>query len=275
MTVRRRRFGVLTFSALTLATLTALVPSRSLAQLAQPGPTGVVMGHIHVVGRDLDAHRRFWAALGATPTSNGTLEMMQFPGAYVNLRQGEPTGGSVGSVIDHVGFNVKSVAEWLPKWQAAGLKMEPQTRPTQVYLIGPDEVRVEILEDATIATAITFHHVHYFVADPIAAQQYYAQTFGAIPGKRGNFDAADLPGVNLTFSKATGPLAKTQGRSIDHVGFEVRNLDAFLKNLKARGATIDREYQKSAAANLMLSYLTDPFGTYLELTEGLTPGTLR
>lgn len=257
-----------------LAALT-WVPSDAAAQLATPGPSGVVMGHVHVVGRDLDAHRRFWGLLGGTPTKNGTLEMIQFPGGYVNLRQGEPAGGTVGSSMDHVGFNVKSMAEWLPRWQAANLRIETTPRPTQVYILGPDDVKVEILEDATIATPVRFHHVHFFVPDPLAAQAWYARMFGAEPGKRGPFDAADLPGINLSFSKAEVPVAPTQGRSIDHVGFEVRNLDAFLKGLVAKGVTLDRDYQRSQAANLMLSYVTDPFGTYLELTEGLTPGTLR
>jgi catechol 2,3-dioxygenase-like lactoylglutathione lyase family enzyme len=148
--------------------------------------------------------------------------------------------------------------------------MEPQTRPTQVFLIGPDDVRVEILEDETIAEPIRMHHVHYFVPDPIAAQQWYAKTFGAVPGKRGQFDAADLPGVNLTFSKADAPLAKTQGRSIDHVGFEVKNLPDFIKRLQAAGLTLDRELQRSTAApSLQIAFITDPFGTYLELSEGL------
>ena len=100
-------------------------------------------------------------------------------------------------------------------------------------------------------------------------------TFSAVAGKRGQFDAADLPGINLTFSKADGPTVGTQGRSIDHVGFEIKGLDAFLKKLVAKGGKLDRELQKSQTANLMLSYLTDPFGTYLELTEGLAPGTLK
>jgi catechol 2,3-dioxygenase-like lactoylglutathione lyase family enzyme len=249
-----------------------VLPSPADAQLAAPGASGVVMGHVHVVGRDLDAHRRFWAALGGQPTKNGTLEMIQFPGTFVNLRQGEPAGGTVGSVVNHFGFLVKRMQDWLPRWQAAGLKMEPQTRPTQVFLIGPDDVRVEILEDATIAEPIRMHHVHYFVPDPIAAQQWYAKTFGAVPGKRGQFDAADLPGVNLTFSKADAPLTKTMGRSLDHVGFEVRNLAAFVKTLQAAGITLDRELGKSGAApTVSLAYLTDPFGTYLELTENLAP----
>jgi catechol 2,3-dioxygenase-like lactoylglutathione lyase family enzyme len=225
-----------------------------------------------VVGRDLTAHRRFWTALGGVPTKNGTLEMIRFPGTFVNLRQGEPTGGSVGSAVDHFGFQVKRMQDWLPKWQAAGLKMEPQTRPTQVYLIGPDDVRVEVLEDAALDVPMRMHHVHFYVPDPIAAQAWYAKTFGAVPGKRGQFDAADLPGVNLTFSKADTPITKTMGRSIDHVGFEVRNLEAFLKTIQAAGITLDRPYGKSQAApTVALAYITDPWGTYIELTEGLSP----
>src|SRR5262245_16419190 len=230
------------------------------AQLAAPGPSGVVMGHVHVVGRDLDAHLRFWPALGGTPTKNGTLEMIRFPGAFVNLRQGEPTGGTVGSVVNHFGFQVKRIQDWLPKWQAAGLKMEPQTRADQVYLIAPDDIRVEILEEPSIDVPIRMHHVHYFVPDPVAAQAWYAKTFGAAPGKRAQFDAADLPGVNLTFSKADMPLVKTMGRSLDHVGFEIKNLEVFLKRLEASGVTLDRGYQRSQAApTLMISYVYDPW----------------
>ena len=45
-----------------------------------------------------------------------------------------------------------------------------------------------------------------------------------------------------------------------------------MKRLQAGGMTLDREYQRSTVAPaLMLSYITDPWGTYLELTEGLEP----
>lgn len=254
----------------TFAIVAAPVPAS--AQLANPNSMGVSMGHVHLVGRDLEAHRKFLTALGGIPMKNGTLEIVQFPGTYVNLRQGEPKAGSVGSTVNHFGFLVKRMDDWLPKWKAAGLKMEPQTRPTQVYLIGPDDVRVEILEDQAIDVPIRMHHVHFFVSDPLALQAFYVKTFGAVAGKRGQFDAADLPGVNLTFSKADEPTVGTMGRSIDHIGFEIKNLEAFTKQLQASGIKLDREYQKSAAApTLMLAYITDPAGTYVELTEGLTP----
>src|SRR5690242_1878227 len=121
--------------ALTLAFTGVAVPARS--QLARFGPAGVVMGHVHLNVRDMDAQRKFWSALGGTPTQNGQLQMMAFPGVFVILRQQDPTGGSVGSNVNHIGFNVKTMADWLPKWKAAGLTIEPQTRPTQAFLIGP------------------------------------------------------------------------------------------------------------------------------------------
>jgi hypothetical protein len=37
----------------------------------------------------VDAQKKFWVALGGTPVKNGTLELIEFPGAYVMLRQGD------------------------------------------------------------------------------------------------------------------------------------------------------------------------------------------
>ena len=244
------------------------------AQLAPFGPAGVVMGHVHLNVTDIDAHRKFWSALGGKPVKNGQLEMMAFPGVFVNLRVQKPTAGTVGSTVNHFGFQVKHMQDWLPKWQAAGLTMEPQTRPTQVFLNGPDDVRVEILEDETLDVPLRMHHVHLFVPDPVAAQAWYAKTFGAIAGKRGQFDAADLPGVNLTFSKSDTPTAPTIGRVVDHIGFEVSGLEQFIKKLEASGIKFDRPYQKSQLApTVSISYLTDPWGTQVELTENLAPGS--
>jgi catechol 2,3-dioxygenase-like lactoylglutathione lyase family enzyme len=261
--------------ALYVALVVSLVAGVSrpvAAQLAAPGPAGIVMGHVQIVTRDLDAQRRFWSALGGVAMKNGKLEMYQFPGVFIVLQQGEPSGGSVGSSINHIGFYVKSVAESLAKWQTAGVKSEPQTRPNQVFLTGPDDVRVEIYDNAAEQLPISFHHVHFFTADPLAIQAWYAKTFGAVPGKRAQFDTDDLPGVNLSFSKEDQPVAKTVGRSIDHIGFEVRDLKAFVKKLQAMGITLDRPLQQSpASSKVMTAYLTDPWGTQIELTENLSP----
>jgi hypothetical protein len=77
-----------------------------------------------------------------------------------------------------------------------------------------------------------------------------------------------LPGINLNFSAASGPAAPTKGRMLDHIGFEVENLEAFCKALETEGIVFDRPYSK-LPSGLGLAFLTDPWGTYIELTEGL------
>lgn len=258
-------------AVLAVIVMLACVAPRASAQLAPAGESGVVMGHLHLAVKDPDAHQKFWAALGGTPLQNGALALIQFPGTFVMLRKAEPTGGTVGSTVNHVGFLVKDIQPWIAKWQAAGLKMEPQARPTQVYLIGPDDVRVEILEDKTIDVPLKMHHIHFYIAAPLETQAWYAKTFGAVPGKRGTFDAADLPGVNLTFAKEETPSVGTKGRSLDHIGFEVKNLEAFCKKLEASGIKLDRPYTKLPNSATAIAFLTDPWGTYIELTENLAP----
>jgi catechol 2,3-dioxygenase-like lactoylglutathione lyase family enzyme len=98
---------------------------------------------------------------------------------------------------------------------------------------------------------------------------WYVKTFGAKPGKRGPFEAADLPGVNLTFSQATGTVEGTKGRALDHMGFELEGLEAFCRKLGAAGVKFDVPYRRIPALRLSLAFLTDPWGTYIELTEWL------
>jgi len=259
--------------AVVVGILSSAAVPRAAAQLAAPGESGVVMGHLHLAVHDLDAHRQFWSAFGGTPVQNGALQLIQFPGTFVMLRQAEPTAGTVGSTVNHFGFLVKNLQEWVTRWKAAGLKMEANPTPTRVYVVGPDDVRVEIMEDTTIDVPLKMHHVHFYVASPLDAQAWYAKTFGAVPGKRGQNDAADLPGVNLTFTKADAPPAGTKGRALDHIGFEVKSLEAFCRKLEAGGIKLDRPYTRLPNSATAIAFLTDPWGTYIELTENLAPAT--
>ena len=251
------------------------------AQLVAPNTTGIAMGHMHLTVRDLEANQKFFALLGGIAVSNGPLQLIEFPGMYVMLRKAEPSAGSAGSVVNHFGFQVRSMKDWLPKWQAAGLTIEPMNRPTQLYLRTPDEIRIEILEEPSLATPIAGHHIHFDTQDVPGMQAWYAKTFGAIPGRRAQFDTADLPGVNLTFSAVAPAQATanavparavpTKGRALDHIGFEVKNLPTFLSKLDAAGIRLDRPYTKVPNSTVAIAFFTDPWGTYVELTEGLAP----
>jgi len=256
----------------TLFALAVFTVAPLPAQLAAPNSSGDAIGHIHLNVRDIQAHQRFWTQVGGTPVSNGKLMMMQFPGIYIILRQQESTGGTVGSRLNHFGFHVKNFDESIARWKAAGLKIENGNNPKQAFLTAPDDIRVEILEDPSIPGPIAMHHIHLFIPDSQAAQAWYVKNFGAVAGKRNAFDTANVPGAEIAFTKNEMPLAPTKGRSVDHIGFEVTNIDAFVKKLEAAGVAIETPIRNSAnAANLRIAYVLDPWGTYIELTQGLAP----
>lgn len=78
--------------------------------------------------------------------------------------------------------------------------------------------------------------------------------------------------MNLSFNrvKPETSIVGTKGRVIDHIGFEVENLEAFCKQLEAKGIKLDVPYRKIPNLGIAVAFLTDPQGTYIELTEGLT-----
>ena len=100
-------------------------------------------------------------------------------------------------------------------------------------------------------------------------QAWYVNTFGATSRLGGAFPAALLPGVALNFSASPAPVVGTQGRAIDHIGFEVKNLAEFTKTLEASGIKITTPYRAVPALGIAIAFFTDPWGTYIELTEGL------
>jgi catechol 2,3-dioxygenase-like lactoylglutathione lyase family enzyme len=253
-----------------LIALTVLAATPAFSQLAEPNAAGVAAGHIHLNVSDISAQEHFWTEVGGKVVMRQKLVTVEFPGIYILLRKAPSTGGSVGSVINHFGFYVKDFDAAAAKWKADGLKWEPGQNHGQGFLTGPDEVRVEIYENKSISTPVAMHHIHLFVPDPSAAQKWYVEHFGATAGKRGRFDTANVPGTEITLAKADTPVAPSKGRSVDHIGFEVTNIDAFVKKLEGEGIKIEGPIRTSPnLSTLRVAFLTDPWGTRIELSEGL------
>ena len=137
------------------------------------------------------------------------------------------------------------------------------------FVMAPDDIKVELVENRTQTDPVALHHIHFSTHDVDAMKTWYVRTFNAEAGMRGSFEAADLPGVNLTFSNAAEAPEGTQGRSLDHIGFEIDGLEAFCRRLEGMGVTFDRPYREIEGLGIAIAFFTDPFGTYIELTEGL------
>jgi len=260
-----------------LSVIALLVPAVASAQPFPVNAAGVTNGHWHLNSRDIEANKKILVAMGGTLVNAGNFQIVRFPGVLVYLNQAAgaapANGGTVGSVVNHVGFTVPNTPAAVAKWKAAGVNVLPggAGRTDQAFVETPDGLRIEILENKDQKFAIQSHHVHFNVPESEIPkiQAWYSTWFGAVPGKRGTNIAADLPGVNLSFSKSMNDATQvtTKGRVLDHIGFDVKNLQAFLKRYEAAGGTIDRPYTKNEQSGTALAFITDPWGTYIELNE--------
>jgi catechol 2,3-dioxygenase-like lactoylglutathione lyase family enzyme len=254
----------------TIAVTFFFLSSALHGELAAPNDKGVAMGHLHLNTADVAAQKKVWIdILGAKPVKLGTTEGVSMPGAVILFTAKAPTGPTEGSTVNHVGVLVPSIASFPAKLDAAGIKYAKNPNGKQIMVDGPDGLKLELSADASISDPVRFHHIHFYTADPIAIQAWYFEKFGAKPGKRAQWEAGDLPGANLTYAKAPEAVAPTVGRALDHIGFEVHDLEAFCKKLEASGIKFDVPYRKLPQIGLALAFLTDPWGTRIELTEGL------
>jgi len=266
---------------LNVVAIAALWVTPAFAQLVEPNQVGVRMGHIHLAVKDVEVQKQFWiSVMGGTLVKNGPLELIQFPGAFIMLQKAEPSGPPGGSIVNHFGFTVKDMPAALVRWKAANIKIEPTENPNEVYVLAPDGVRVEVYGEPALPTAVSMNHIHFRPADIPAIKAWYVKAFGANPGRRPcvaclsrptMIEADDLPGVNLSFSPGNETPLPTKGRALDHIGFEVANLDVFVSGLEAKGIHIEAPVRQVPGTRLRIAFLTDPWGTYIELTEGLAP----
>src|SRR5260370_5269959 len=146
-----------------------LATETAAAQLAQFNEAGVTMGHWHFASRDVQANKKIFVTMGGTPVTGGN-ETVLFPGVRINLSLGNApgSGGSVGSVVNHVGFIVKNVQEQVAKWKANAVPVLPATnnRLDQAFVVTPDGVRIEILEDKTQTMPTPHQHVPFTLPQP-------------------------------------------------------------------------------------------------------------
>ena len=247
------------------------IATAGMAQLAEPNAAGVCMGHIHIRTQNIAAHEKFWATLlETTPVRHGPLEVYRFKSGLLLLQKAGASGASEGSVVNHFAVEVRDVKAALRRLKAAGFDMpEPKPGAAGIFIYGPDGVKVEVMNNPELKANAASHHIHFCHPDTVAMQQWYAKTFGGKPGMRNKFEAVDIPGVNLTFTDFKAGTAPTRGRTLDHIGFEVKNLEAFCKKLEAGGVKFDVPYKRVDSLGISLAFLTDPWGTYIELTEGL------
>ena len=268
--------------AVVLLVVTGLIAQRPLLMQAQSSTTR--FGEIGLRVQDPAVHKKLWVdLLGAESVRVGNVDAIRFPGTLLILRTATPSAGSDGSSLNHFGVLVADIDGTLAKLTAAKIEKvgDLMTRtPRQFTVNFPDSVRVEFTEDTELATPIANHHMHTRTTDPEQVRDWYAKTFSIPQGMRagktftegsttGNFPAVAVAGGEVDFAKNDTALAPTTGRAIDHIGFEIQGLNAFVARLIATGATIDQPVHEDPDTHVKTAYVVDPIGVRIALTEGL------
>jgi catechol 2,3-dioxygenase-like lactoylglutathione lyase family enzyme len=284
---------------LVLAVLTIGAMSHPFAQMLNK-EAPVRVGHYHLNVSSVAEHKKFWVdTLGGKAGHFGNEDTVIFGDVVLILHQQNPTGGSRGTTIDHIGMASPDVAALTDKIVKAGYKRtvgretaaaaaQPNGGVSAVYgrfeyILGPDDVKVELVTAMGSADKpappIAHHHVHYINPQYVEMRDWYVKALDATPRTGPNtftdyFAGADLPGIGYMLNyfrlEREGTLTGSAGRVIDHVGFEVRNLEEFCRKLEAKGIKLTQPVHRIAAlGNIQSATVVDPWGTVMELTQGM------
>jgi catechol 2,3-dioxygenase-like lactoylglutathione lyase family enzyme len=245
--------------------------------------------HLHLNVSSRGGHEEFWTRIGgaADAIGPGRLEIIRFPNALILMTDRAPSGGTKGSSVNHVAFGVQNIRAMVDTLKAAGYPIVTRAEmpPAQevvddlayvavqqnhvAFVMGPDDTKVELFEVREQPTRVAIHHVHFASPQVEEMRAWYVEVFGATPGMRGVFKTADLPGINLSWSPAPPGVAGTEGRVLDRIGFEVNGLERFCRKLEGLGIALERPYGQVPALGIAAAFTRDPWGTRIELTEGL------
>ena len=195
------------------------------------------------------------------------------------------TGGSDGSVIEHLGFSVADLDATMRALAAIGTKVvEPVSAKPGLYkaalIESPWGTRVQLLQDPDL---LGLHHVQLRSPDPDRMEQWLLDTFGGertkIKSQLGAVKYAGIPGFTTVYIVAAkGASVPSQGRAVDHIGWRSIGTIAETKaTLEAKNVQLTSQPSPLNLPNgpsINFFYVAGPDGTRIELVErpGLKPG---
>jgi hypothetical protein len=166
--------------ALIAAVFACSLAAPASAQLAPFDANGLTYGHVHLNVKDPEVHKKLWVDhFGGVVVEKGPLIAVRLPNMLVALTKRDPTGPSMGTVMDHFGFKVKDLAAFLAKWRAAGYQVTQEFKGAEgfpnAYLSGPDDIRIELRKTRPGSGGLRCH----ILSDPRRLLDWYRHLLAA------------------------------------------------------------------------------------------------
>ncbi len=258
--------------------------------------------HIHLRAPDAAAAAEWYQTLlGGVlrPPTAGMGAVDQVHGAIATMLDDGNAAPSRGGVIDHFGFAVPNVASTVARARVMGARTITAATPgvvtTAVALIeDPWGTRIELLESANFRG---IQHVHLVTEQPAAMRDWFLQIFGGNfepAGDGDEFDAIRYDGIWVYISEPLQEqpiegfdpdepvftreslsnvneqgvgVAPSRGRSLDHLGFAVDDMDALVTRVRASGYEPYETRANRPGGTTLLMFFEGPDGVHFEIAE--------
>jgi lactoylglutathione lyase len=187
----------------------------------------------------------------------------------------QPSGPSVGTGANHIGFSFANLDAKVKALEGAGVKFEGAAATRDIkglfkiaFVFDPWGTRIELVEHPEY---LGFHHVHLSSTEATKTLEWYQNVFGGERTRmKGMLDAVLYDKVWLLVSGSKEPLAATDGRAIDHLGFSFPNLNEAAAEIKGKGVafqTEPRDLTPPSPTAARISFITGPDGVRIEVVE--------
>jgi catechol 2,3-dioxygenase-like lactoylglutathione lyase family enzyme len=199
--------------------------------------------------------------------------------------QPKSSGGSDGSVIEHLGFSVTDLDATMRALAASNVKVVEPVKDTpglykSAMIESPWGTRIQLVQDRDL---IGLHHVQLRAADPEAAYTWLLDKFGGERTKmKGQIDSvryAGVPGFTTVYViAAKGESVPSQGRVIDHIGWRsiatINDTKAMLEGKSVQLTSQPQPLNLPNGPTINFFYVAGPAGARIEIVErpGLKPG---
>jgi catechol 2,3-dioxygenase-like lactoylglutathione lyase family enzyme len=266
-------------NALCLAALLTLAAVPARAQATVP------FDHIHVNEPAAEASQWWEKNIPGGRRITEAPNRIMYGAVRLMFLGPRSTGGSDGSVIEHLGFSVPDLAATMRALAAIETKViEPIKDTPGLYktamIESPWGTRVQLVQDPEL---LGLHHVQLRSPDPDAMVKWLLDKFGGQRTKiKGQIDAvkyAGVPGFTTVYViAAKGSSMPSIGRVIDHIGWRSMGTIAETKAM-LEGKSVQLTSQPSPlnlpnGPTINFFYIAGPDGARIEIVErpGLKPG---
>ena len=242
---------------LVLTPVAAVAAGVDFVQLAVPSP--------------IEAVRWYTQYMECEP-SERQADAANCHGVEIVFGAASTLGGSAGTGVDHIGFSFPDLEARMSELEAVGVggagvrlqRFEDGSTFRDVpglfkiaFIFDPWGTRIELAEDPDY---LGFHHIHLSSADPAATLAWYQDVLGGVPAiLRGRLNGLLFDDVWLLVSQhEDGVPAPTAGRTLDHLGFVVTDMDEAAADMRERQVVFEEapavpDNSRSGASRALLA----------------------